>query len=61
MHAAVYTEQIISHRIMTDNVLSEFLPGAFTPYPNLETLVLNNNAFTTVSSEGLDIPQLTSL
>lgn len=47
--------------IMSGNLLSSLAPGSFSDYPSLETLVLNDNLFTEVPSEGFRNLSITNL
>lgn len=48
--------------IMTGNAISTLMPTNFSAYPNLETLVLNDNELREIPQGALDnLPQLTNL
>ena len=50
------------YRIMTGNDISSLSPTNFSAYPNLETLVLNDNQLTVIPTGALEnLPRLTNL
>lgn len=50
------------YRIMTGNNISSLNPTNFSAYPNLETLVLNDNQLMVIPTGALEnLPRLTNL